>query len=151
MEDLSTVPTNDTMQVLGPVMAMFGMVFSLVGLIVAVVAIIASWKIYSKAGKPGWAAIIPIYNMYVMLQIVGRPGWWILLFFVPLVNMVISILLAIDLARSFGKSDAFGIIGLWLFGFIGYLMLAFGSAKYVGPAAFKTGPVATSPTIKPSV
>lgn len=117
---------------------MAGLVGGLVGLIVAVVYIAALWRVFLKADQPGWAVLIPIYNLYVMLKIVGRPWWWMLLFFVPFVNFVIPILVAIDLARSFGKSTVFGVVLLWLLGAIGFLILGFGSARYVGPAAART-------------
>lgn len=104
-------------------------------LAIAVLLIIAVWKIFTKAGKPGWASIIPFYNIYVLLQIVGRPGWWLLLYFIPFVNFVIMIIVALDLAKSFGKSALFGVFGLLLFSIVGYPMLAFGSAKYVGAGA----------------
>jgi len=103
-------------------------------LVVGVIGVIASWKIFSKAGKPGWASLIPFYNVIVLLQIVGRPWWLLLLLMLPFVNIVITVLLAIDLARSFGKSTAFGVIALWFFSFIGYLILAFSDAQYAGPA-----------------
>ncbi len=89
------------------------------------------WVIFTKAGKPGWAAIVPIYNVIVKLEIVGRPMWWILLLLVPLVNVVIWIVLSIDLAKSFGKDAAYGI-GLALLPFIFHPMLAFGGATYRG-------------------
>lgn len=106
-------------------------------LVIIVVAIVAMWKIFTKAGEAGWKSIIPIYNMYILLKIVGRPGWWLLLFLIPFVNLVVSIIVSIDLAKSFGKSELFGIVGLWLFSLIGYLMLGFGSAEYKGPAALE--------------
>ncbi len=99
---------------------------------VMVVAIIAMWKIFVKAGKPGWAAIVPIYNVIVFLQIVGRPWWWLLLMFIPFVNIVISIVVAIDLGKAFGKDAAYSVILLWFFSIIGYLMLGFGKDKYLG-------------------
>jgi len=92
--------------------------------------VIAMWRIFEKAKKPGWAAIIPFYNVYVQLEIVGRPGWWLTLYFIPLVNIVVSLIVAIDMAKAFGKSTAFGVIGLWLFSIIGYLMLGYGKAQY---------------------
>lgn len=97
-------------------------------------AIVAAWKIFAKAGEAGWKAIIPFYNLYILLKIVGRPGWWLILYFIPFINLVISLVVAIDLAKSFGKSDVFGVVGLWLFSIIGHLMLAFGSAEYKGPS-----------------
>lgn len=102
-----------------------------------IIFLIASfWKIFTKAGQPGWAAIVPIYNLVVLLQVVGRPVWWIVLMLIPFVNLVIFIMVAIDLAKSFGKGAGFGI-GLAFLGFIFYPILGFGSAKYVGPAAAK--------------
>ena len=106
------------------------------GLIVAVVAIIAIWRVFTKAGKPGWYAIIPILNIYTLVTIAGKPGWWTILYFIPVVNIIITLLVAIDLAKAFGKSAAFGVVALWLFSIIGFLILGFGSAKYEGaPAA----------------
>jgi len=103
-----------------------------IGIIVFYIA--GMWKVYTKAGKPGWAAIIPIYNMVVLMEVAGRPGWWVLLLLVPFVNIIILAMVSIDVAASFGKSTLFGI-GLWLLGPIFYLILGFGSAQYVGPAA----------------
>ncbi len=91
-------------------------------------------KIFTKAGKPGWASIVPIYNLVVMMDMIGRPGWWVLLMFVPLVNIVVSIILIMELAVSFGKSKGWGIGMLLFLGFIGIPMLAFGSSTYQGPA-----------------
>ena len=105
-----------------------------IALIVAVVLIVAWWKIFTKAGKPGWTALIPIYNVIVMLQVVGRPVWWIILFLIPVVNFIIGIIVFLDLAKSFGKSTGFGI-GLILLNLIFVLILAFGDAEYKGPAA----------------
>ena len=76
------------------------------GLIIFLIASV--WKVYTKAGQPGWACIIPFYNIYVLLKIVGRPGWWLVLMLIPLVNLVIAILVAIDLAKVFGKGTGFG-------------------------------------------
>ena len=72
--------------------------------------------------------------MIVLLEIVGRPIWWIILFFIPCVNIIIPAIISIDLAKSFGKDALFGI-GLWLLGFIFYPILGFGKAQYIGPAA----------------
>ena len=104
------------------------------GLLVALLLIVAMWKVFTKAGQPGWASIIPIYNLYIWCKIVGRPWWWILLMLVPFVNFIICIILCIDLAKSFGKGVGFGI-GLALLGIIFFPILGFGSAQYQGPAA----------------
>ncbi|MBN1326558.1 MAG: signal peptidase I, partial [Candidatus Cloacimonetes bacterium] len=84
-----------------------------------------------KAGKPGWGCIIPIYNVILQMEIAGRPGWWFLLMFIPGVNIVISIIVLLDIAKAFGKGTGFGI-GLILLGFIFFPILAFGDAKYIG-------------------
>lgn len=104
-------------------------------LAVMVVVIIGFWKVFEKAGQPGWAAIVPIYNGYILLKIAGRPGWWLLLFLIPFVNIAIGIIVAIDVAKSFGQSAAFGIVLLVLLGGIGYLVLGFGNYSYLGPSA----------------
>ena len=87
------------------------------------------WKVFVKAGQPGWAAIVPIYNLYVMTQIAGKPGWWLLLFFIPFVNIVIAILLSIAIAQKFGKGAGFGV-GMTFLGFIFMPILGFGDAQY---------------------
>lgn len=100
-----------------------------------VVLMIASmWKIFTKAGKPGWAAIVPIYNIIIMLEIVGKPTWWIILMLIPIVNIVVALILMHQLSLSFGKDIGF-TIGLILLGFIFIPILAFGDAKYVGAPA----------------
>lgn len=92
------------------------------------------WRIFEKAGKPGWAALIPIYNIIVLLEIVGRPIWWIILLFIPIVNIVVGFLLALDLSRSFGHDLAYAL-GLFFLGFIFYPILAFSGDTYQGPSA----------------
>lgn len=112
-------------------------------LVVAIFYVVCTWKIFTKAGKPGWASIIPIYNQIVLLEIVNKPVWWIALFFIPFANIVVSILLAIELARVFGKSDAFAIL-LILVPIVGYPMLAFDkNVHYKGVAP--TAPAAAAP------
>jgi hypothetical protein len=112
-----------------------GIGFFLVMMVVAVVFIIGYWKVFVKAGQPGWAVLIPIYNAYILLKIAGRPGWWLLLMLIPFVNIVIFLLVAIDIAKSFGQSAVFGVVLLFLLSGIGYLVLGFGKYQYVGPAA----------------
>ena len=100
-------------------------------LVIGLLMIIAMWKIYTKAGKPGWAVIIPIYNAIVLLEIVDKPLWWILLMLIPIVNVIISIIITVELAKKFGQSVGFAI-GLILLPIIFYPILAFGSSKYSG-------------------
>lgn len=92
------------------------------------------WRVFTKAGKAGWLVLIPLVNVYVLMKIAGRPGWWLILFLIPLVNLIISILVSLDLAKSFGKGAGFGL-GLAFLGPIFYPILGFGSARYNGPAA----------------
>jgi hypothetical protein len=107
----------------------------LVWLALLVLMIAALWKIFVKAGEPGWAAIIPIYNLVVLLKIVGRPVWWIVLFLIPFVNLIMGFIVAFDLAKVFGKGAGFALGMIFLFP-IFYPILGFGSAKYQGaPAA----------------
>lgn len=132
------MPTDPTMTEVDPTVAtgIFGTI-AVFGLIAWVVGIIIGWKIFTKAGQPGWASIIPIYNTYVLLKIVGRPGWWLLLMLIPFVNFIIFIIVALDLAKSFGKDTAFAVLGLIIFSVIGAAILAFGNAQYRGPAALQ--------------
>ncbi len=99
--------------------------------VVLIFMLIVWWKIFTKAGKPGWGILIPIYNIILMLEIAGRPDWWFLLMLIPGVNFVISIIVILDLAKAFGKGTGFGI-GMLFLGIIFYPILAFGDAKYVG-------------------
>ena len=112
--------------------------------LIALLVIAAMWKVFTKAGRPGWAAIIPIYNMYVWCKIVGRPGWWVILMLIPLVNIIIGIIVCIDLAKSFGKGAGFGI-GIALLGIIFLPILGFGSAQYQGPSASQGVAIAPPP------
>jgi hypothetical protein len=107
----------------------------IIGLAVTLFLIVAMWRMFTKAGKPGWASIIPFYNTYVMLKIVGRPGWWLVLMFIPIVNIVILIIVMIDLAKAFGKGGGFAVL-LILLPYIGFAILGFSkNARYVGPVA----------------
>ena len=104
---------------------------SVVWLVVVVAMIAALWKVFQKAGRPGWAALIPIYNTITMLRVTGRSGWWFLGFMVPLLNIFVAIRLVFDLAKVFGRGIGFGFGLLFLFP-IFVLILAFGDAQYVG-------------------
>jgi hypothetical protein len=113
----------------------------LVYIAVIVLEIAALWQVFVKAGQPGWAAIIPIYNLYILLKVIGRPWWWLLLFLIGIVPFVgwivvfvIGIIIAIDLAKSFAKSTGFAV-GLIFLNFIFIPILGFGESRYVGPAA----------------
>ena len=91
------ISTDEAMMVIVPI---YG--------VILIVLIVANWKLFAKAGQPGWASIIPIYNLVVLLQIVGRPTWWIAaILFCPPVGLVFSVIMMVDLAKSFGKGGGF--------------------------------------------
>jgi hypothetical protein len=103
-------------------------------IIVAVVQLVAMWRVFAKAGKPGWAVLIPIYDIIVLFEIVGRPAWWILLMLIPGVNIVIMIMVINDLSKSFGHGVGF-TLGLIFLNIIFWWILAFGPSQYLGPGA----------------
>jgi hypothetical protein len=107
-----------------------GMLFPLVMLVLFIVVMAGFWKTFTKAGKPGWATLIPIYNLVVMLQIAGRPIWWLILMFIPIVNFFVTLVVSIDIAKNFGKGMGFGL-GLAFLGPIFFPILGFGSAEYM--------------------
>jgi hypothetical protein len=107
------------------------LVFFLIYIAVIVLTIAGMWKTFEKAGQKGWAAIVPILNYYVIIKLVGREVWWIILLFIPCVNIVVAIILFMDLAKKFGKSEGYGI-GLALLPFIFFPMLGFGKDEYQG-------------------
>ena len=103
-------------------------------LAVVVLTIAGMWKVFSKAGQPGWAVLVPILNIYFLLKAAGKPGWWLLLMFIPIVGLVIGIMTIMALAERFGKGGGFAL-GLILLPFIFYPILGFGDAQYSPPAA----------------
>ena len=102
---------------------------------ITVFLIASVWKVFAKAGEPGWASIIPIYNTYILLKIGGKPGWWLLLMLLPLVNIVVTVTTSIAVAERFGRSQAFGV-GLAFLGFIFYPILGFGGSTYRSPQPY---------------
>jgi hypothetical protein len=95
----------------------------------ALVVIIGMWKTFEKAGQPGWGCIIPIFNVYCLVKIAGKEWWWLLLYFIPLVNIVIGILVLVGVARNFGKGVGFAV-GLIFLPVIFFPILGFGDATY---------------------
>jgi uncharacterized membrane protein YhaH (DUF805 family) len=111
-----------------------GIILFLVLIYIAVVVmmIAAQWKVFSKAGQPGWASLIPIYNVYVMTKIAGKPAWWLIMFLIPVVNVIFLIWLINMISKSFGKDEGF-TAGLIFLGVIFWPILGFSGAKYQGP------------------
>lgn len=110
-----------------------------------IVGIASSWKVYLKANKPGWASIVPIYNTIVYIEIAGRPVWWVLLLFIPIVNIVISIIILYDFLKSYGKGGLGFFFGALFLSFIFFPILAFGNAKYIGPSVKESLPPNSQP------
>jgi Family of unknown function (DUF5684) len=101
----------------------------LIYLIVVLLLIVSEWIVFKKAGRPGWAAIIPIYNAYIFLKVAGRPGWWLILWLIPFVDIVVWIIVSLDVSRKFGHGGWFAV-GLILLSFIFLPILAFGDSTY---------------------
>jgi hypothetical protein len=119
-------------------------VIVIIELAVVIITIVGLWKIFEKAGEPGWAAIIPIYNFIVMLKIAEKPIWWIILAFIPIISLVPAILVPLAIANNFGKDTLYGI-GMIFLPFIFYPLLGFSDAQYIGQGApvqrgFPVGP-----------
>ncbi|TCJ12403.1 hypothetical protein EPD60_14080 [Flaviaesturariibacter flavus] len=108
------------------------LLFVLFILSIVVFMFAAFWRVFQKADQPGWAAIIPFYNLYIMLKIAGKPGWWLVLLLIPLVNYVFLIWMYNMIAKSFGKDEGF-TVGMVLLGFVFWPILGFGDARYLGP------------------
>ncbi len=106
--------------------------FQLFALVIGVILLISMWKIFTKAGKPGWACLIPIYNMIVMLQMIKKPEWWVILMFIPFVNIIVGLIVLVQLAKTFGKGIGF-TLGLIFLPFIFYPILGFGKSVYMAP------------------
>ncbi len=115
-------------------------------IIVIALFIVAYWRIFTKAGQPGWASIIPIYNIIVWLRIIGRPWWWIFLLFIPIVNIVIEIMMIHELSKSYGHGVGF-TLGLIFLSPIFILILAFGGSRYIGPAGMGGAPLGAPRTV----
>lgn len=128
-------------------------IYVIICLAVSIFAIVCMWKIFAKAGKPGWAAIVPFYNLYILFEITWGNGILFLLTLIPFVNAIIMLITYVKLAKAFGKSGGFAV-GLIFLPIIFLPMLAFGSAQYIGPngeaavqpVAYQAPPVQQPPT-----
>ncbi|MCR2033549.1 DUF5684 domain-containing protein [Anaerofustis stercorihominis] len=99
-------------------------------LIILLIILISRWKIFDKAGEAGWKALIPFYGTYTLCKITFGFGWYMLLFFIPYINLIMYIITYIKLGKKFGKGKLF-ILGLTLFTPIFLFILAFGKSKYL--------------------
>jgi len=129
-----------------PTMFAFLFFFSLV---LSAFYLFCYWKLFTKAGKPGWAVLIPVYNVLVQLEIIGREWIWILLLLIPIVNVVVGIVMMLDLAKVFGKDTTFGIL-LVIFPWVMIPVLALGDAKYLGPIAAQPPAATPQPPVQSS-
>jgi hypothetical protein len=130
LQDTTTTTTTEV----SPLGAAMGAGMMICWLVLVLLIVIGMWKVFVKAGKPGWAAIVPIYNMIVLLEISGKPLWWIILLLIPFVNFIVIIIVLVALARNFGKGVGFAL-GLLILPFIFYPILGFGDARYQPVAA----------------
>jgi len=104
--------------------------FGLIALAVYIIGVIALWRVFTKAGYPGWLVLIPIVNTFVLVKIAGFSAWYGLLYFVPIVNIVFHVIVSLRIGKGFGQSTAFSIVLLWLFSLVGFFILGYGSAQY---------------------
>jgi hypothetical protein len=102
------------------------------GLVGYIITVLALWPVFTKAGRPGWAAIIPIYNSYTLVKIAGYHGAMTILLFIPIVNIVVWLLIGLGVGRAFGRGTAFSVFLLWLFALIGYFIVGYGRSRYQG-------------------
>ncbi len=109
--------------------AFWSSTWAIIEIIWIILVIAGLWKTFVKADRPGWGAIIPFYNTYLMIKVAGRPGWWLILFFIPFVNIIIWLIVALGISENFGHGAGFGVL-LWLFAPIMFLVLGFGSSEY---------------------
>ena len=115
--------------------AFFGLVFTLLYMGIFVVIIAGMWKLFTKAGKPGWASIVPIYNLIVMMEITGKPLWQIVLLFIPLANLYVIITLGVSFCRSYGKFGIGNYLFYFFLSFIAIPMWGFSpDTRYLGPS-----------------
>ena len=108
-----------------------GLLAALIPLALVILCIVGVWKVFIKAGQPGWAVLVPIYNAYVALKVAGKPGWWLILLLIPFVNIIFGILVVLAIAANFSKGVGFAV-GLLFLPFVFYPILGFASAQYNG-------------------
>ncbi len=116
--------------------AWFVWAFSVVWLILAIAGY---WKVFNKAGEAGWKSIVPIWNTLVWLKIIGRPWWWLLLFLIPVVNLVVLVVCMLDTSKSYGHGFGFAV-GLLFLTPLFFIILGWGKSAYIGPRGVSVAP-----------
>ena len=114
-----------------------------IALLLIALMIVAMWILFKKAGKPGWAAVVPFYDQYTLYEITWGNGWRFLMLLIPIYNIVLAILTYIRLAKAFGKDEGYAV-GLVFLPQVFVPMLAFGSAAYHGVPGVTSAPAAAS-------
>ena len=114
-----------------------------IALLLMALMIVAMWILFKKAGKPGWAAVVPFYDQYTLYEITWGNGWRFLMLLIPIYNIVLAILTYIRLAKAFGKDEGYAV-GLVFLSQVFVPMLAFGSAAYHGVPGVTSAPAAAS-------
>lgn len=112
-----------------------GTIFWIIYTVIVVIYIISlfgTWKMYKKAGYPGWGCLIPLYNRYCVYEMAMGKGWWFILEAIPLVNIAVRVFLCMRLAEAFGRGTGF-TFGLYFLEPIFMMILGFGDARYGGP------------------
>jgi hypothetical protein len=144
----SNMPSDGGAGILGAICAGGAVMFLLVFVVFMLLPLIGVWKVFSKAGKPGWAAIIPIYNLVILMEIIGQPTSRIIWHIIPFVNIYFAIVDTLALLRTFGKDIGY-LIFIMFFPYIAWPMLGFGSATYLGPQAAGGGGAPPPPAPPP--
>ena len=106
-------------------------IFGILVIAVCVAMIAGMWKVFVKAGQPGWGCLVPIYNLILLLGMAGKPTWWIVLYLIPVVSLVAVAMVNIEIAKKFGQGAGYGL-GLAFLPMFFYPMLGFGDAQYQG-------------------
>ncbi len=108
-------------------------------LIIQVIHFLGAWKLYLKADRKAWEALIPIYNAIVLMKVIKRPTWWVILLFIPIINLLMFPVIWVETARSFGKySTVDSFIAVLSLGFYNYYLNYLSKAEYVQDRSLKS-------------
>lgn len=118
-------------------MIIAALLFVLIYIGIIVLMITSVWKVFTKANQPGWAAIVPIYNIIIMLEVAKKPTWWVAMYFIPIANFIFMIMTLNGISKNFGKDEGF-TVGMVFLGIVFWPILAFGNAQYVDNKVMST-------------